>query len=838
MLRTIIGPGLVALLLVLSFRTPTVADATQPVNFTRGTVTGAGFTTTNPGSLAFGPDGRLYVADTSGRIQALTLNPSTKAVTAVQLITSATQLQEVYGIAFDPDDTSNPAPIYVTNTISGFGDAGQAPPGAYSGKITKIHGSGYSTRTDIITGLPVNNSGHEANGLTFGPDGRLYIAQGGATNAGIINSAGGLFQRDETPLSGAILVADVNAGGFNGTITYNPPDTYSNSVVQTGGNVSVFSPGWRNPYDLLFHSNGRFYATDNGPNAGYGEGSLTCTTHDGVQAQAADELNIVVAGRYYGHPNRNRGINQADSLQCDYKAGTEPSSGNYVAPIGLLPASSNGLVEYTYGGFAGQMQGDLLYVSWVDSTLHRVKLSPDGSSVVYDVTLATNLPNALDVTVGADGTIYVAEYGANRITFFKPDETPVSSISVSGISPAGGPTTGGQPVTITGTNFTTSAETTATIGGAPITNLVVQNSTTITGITSANSAGLKNVVVTNSIGTGTLTNGYNYSSGGGTLPPVANAGDDWSGPIAHNDHAHVTLDGRNSSDSDGFIVSYEWREGGTLLSTASVDSVQFTLGEHLIELTVTDNDGYADTDQVRIIVTQYAENPEPYYCFDVQGDAAVNVIDLQQVAAASGKNFFQHNGNGYTRLKDWNADRYINVLDLAGTAQDFTTQCPLVDRQIRSATAWMEQYQNVNEAIADGFVQVTPYIPGQGRHMVKGTVTGQDAFFDAAQPESLLYEPDSSVPGGWRLGGGMWIMPIDQVPLPPDGFAGNEDAWHYHEDLCIWNNGGAVAEGVPQSTCLSRPGNPVWLERAGWLVHLWNYDANPLGRFVEVSPNF
>lgn len=838
MLRKTIGPGLVALLLVISFRSPAVADATEPINFTRGTLTGAGFTTANPGALTFGPDGRLYVADTAGRIQALTLDPVTKAVTSVQAITTSAQLQEVYGIAFDPDDTSNPPAMYVTNTISGFGDAGQAPPGAFSGKVTKIHGTGYATRTDIITGLPVNNSGHQANGLVFGPDGRLFIAQGGATNAGIINSAGGLFQREETPLSGAILVADVNAAGFNGAITYSPPDTYSNSVAQTGGDVDVYSSGWRNAYDLLFHSNGLFYATDNGPNAGYGEGSLTCSTHDGVQAQGPDELNIVVENRYYGHPNRNRGINQADPLQCDYKAATEPSSGNYVAPIGLLPASSNGIVEYTYGGFGGQMQGDLLYVSWVDSTLHRVKLSPDGSSVVYDVTLATNLPNALDVTVGGDGTIYVAEYGGNKITFFKPDETPVTGITVTGINPVGGPVDGGQAVTITGTNFTTSAETTAAIGGAPVTNLVVQNSTTITGVTSANTAGLKDVVVTNSIGTGTLTNGYNYSAGGGTTPPIADAGDDWSGPIAHNTHAHVTVDGRNSVDPDGFIVSYEWKLGETVLSTNPVDSLLFELGEYLVTLTVTDNDGYTDTDQVRIVVTQFAENPELYYCFDVQGDTAVNVIDLQLVAAANGKNFYQHNGAGYTRLRDWNADRYINVIDLVGTAQDFTTQCPLVDQQIRAATVGMEQYQNINNAIADGFVQITPYIPGQGLHMLKGALGGQDDIFIPGAPESLLYEPDPNTPGGWRLGGGMWVMPIDLVPLPPDGFAGNEDAWHYHDDLCIWNNGGSVAEGVEEAWCLSRPGNPVFIDKAGWLVHLWNYYPNPLGRFVEVNGNF
>jgi hypothetical protein len=473
----------------------------------------------------------------------------------------------------------------------------------------------------------------------------------------------------------------------------------------------------------------------------------------------------------------------------------------------------------------------------VNNELHRVKLSPDGLSVVSDTTLATGLQNALDVAVDPDGTIYVAEYGGNKITYFKPDETPVHVVTVTGITPSAGPVAGGQAVTITGTNFTTTAETTVTIGGQPLTDVVVQNSTTITGTTPPNTAGAKDVVVTNSVNTGMLLSGYTYATGGGTSPPVANAGPDQSTPIAHENHAHVTIDGRASFDPDGFIASYVWTEGATVLSTNPVDSIQLTLGEHLITLTVTDNDGMASSDSLRVIVTQFAENPKPYFCPDMNGDVKVNSTDQLIVALAFNKKFGQA---GYTRLKDWNGDRIINSTDMLGVAKSFGIKCPLVDQQIRAATVAMEKYQDINVAIADGYAQVTPFIPGQGRHMIKGGVAGlgQDAVFDPAQPESLLYEPDSKTPGGWRLGGAMYIMPISLVPLVPDGFDGNEDSWHYHDALCIWNNGGSVAENTVQSDCLARSGNPVWLEKAGWLVHLWNFVPNPAGRFVEVSNPF
>jgi glucose/arabinose dehydrogenase len=831
------------LAVVLSLQQVHSASGTVPINFTRGTVAGAGFATSLPTTMTLGPDGRLYVADQNGRIQALTLDAN-KNVTAVQQLTTNTDLQEVYGITFDPADASS---IYITNTVSGFGDVGQAPTGAYMGKVTRLSGANFATRTDIITGLPVNNSGHEANGLAFGPDGRLYVGQGATTNGGLPNPNVGLFQRTEVPTSGAVLVANIKAPGFNGNITYNPPNTYSDTVDQVGGDVSIYAAGLRNPYDLVFHSNGKLYATDNGANAGYGPASTSCTTQGTSDASALDELNLIVAGNWYGHPNRNRG--RFDPKQCAYHPGTDPSGGGYTAPIEAnLPASSDGLAEYTSNKFGGQMQGDLLYVSWVANELHRVKLSADGQSVVSDTTLATALQNALDVVVAPDGTIFVAEYGANKITFFKPNETPVGSISVTSILPNAGTLAGGQSVVITGTNFTTTAETTATIGGQALTNMVVQNSTTITGVTPANTAGLKNVTVTNSIGTATLTNGYNYAAGGGTVPPVANAGDDLSTPIAHENHAHVTIDGRASFDPDGAIVAYEWREGSTVLSTNPVDSVQLLQGDHLLTLTVTDNDGYTDSDDVRVIVTATAENPNPYWCMDVNGDLVVNPGDQAIVASVYGKKFGQA---GYSRIRDFNGDRVINVGDQAKVAGDvvkFTgKQCPLVDQQIRAATKGMEDagFENINNAFNAGYIQITPFIPGQGRHLIRNSIAGQDLIFEPDKPESLLYEPDPNTPGGWRLGGAMYVIPYDQtIPpggasgIPPDGFATNEDSWHYHDDLCLWNNFASVQEGVDQSTCMSRSGNPVWIPKAGWLVHLWNFVPNPVGRFVEVSNNF
>jgi hypothetical protein len=74
------------------------------------------------------------------------------------------------------------------------------------------------------------------------------------------------------------------------------------------------------------------------------------------------------------------------------------------------------------------------------------------------------------------------------------------SPTITGIAPLSGPTTGGTPVTITGTNFT--GATSVTIGGAAATKASVVNATTITATTPAGTAGARDVVVTTPAGSG------------------------------------------------------------------------------------------------------------------------------------------------------------------------------------------------------------------------------------------------------------------------------------------------------------------------------------------------
>jgi thermitase len=107
-------------------------------------------------------------------------------------------------------------------------------------------------------------------------------------------------------------------------------------------------------------------------------------------------------------------------------------------------------------------------------------------------------------------------------------------------------------------------------------------------------------------------------------PPVANAGPDQTVTDADGNGVEaVTLTGSASSDADGTVVSYEWREGTTVVATSESPTVSFAIGTHTLTLQVTDDDGATATDTVTITV-----NPRPapaaIHAGDLDGSSVTN----------------------------------------------------------------------------------------------------------------------------------------------------------------------------------------------------------------------
>lgn len=93
--------------------------------------------------------------------------------------------------------------------------------------------------------------------------------------------------------------------------------------------------------------------------------------------------------------------------------------------------------------------------------------------------------------------------------------------------------------------------------------------------------------------------------GSANHPPVANAGDDQSSQCS----GQVTLDGTQSSDSDGDTLAYLWTEGGVVLGTNATLTVSFGDGTHTVILTVTDPCG--DSAQDTVVVSAGNDTTPP-----------------------------------------------------------------------------------------------------------------------------------------------------------------------------------------------------------------------------------
>src|SRR5262249_35165104 len=140
--------------------------------------------------------------------------------------------------------------------------------------------------------------------------------------------------------------------------------------------------------DILWSvSRAKLFATDNGPNTGFGSSSVSATVpaagqENGPDPQFDDKLNYIVEGGFYGHPNRNRG--RTDGRQnMFHSALSSPVFDVYTPPLVTSPplASTDGIEEYRSHAFGGLMQGDFL-LARLNADLYRVKLNAGGTSLI------------------------------------------------------------------------------------------------------------------------------------------------------------------------------------------------------------------------------------------------------------------------------------------------------------------------------------------------------------------------------------------------------------------------------------------------------------------------
>jgi PKD repeat protein len=74
--------------------------------------------------------------------------------------------------------------------------------------------------------------------------------------------------------------------------------------------------------------------------------------------------------------------------------------------------------------------------------------------------------------------------------------------------------------------------------------------------------------------------------------------------IARGKTVQVTLDGAGSSDPDGSITAWSWKnQSGSVVSSSQNFSVKLREGNHSYTLTVTDNQGASDATEIVVAVS-------------------------------------------------------------------------------------------------------------------------------------------------------------------------------------------------------------------------------------------
>lgn len=385
-------------------------------------------------SIAVGPDGNVYASDILGNILRYNLDPSTGLATSTENVFAQNDAQ-IVGIAFDPNASATDLQLWISY-------ANQSDSTGFSGTISKLDLpvvlGGATTKQDYITGLPNSiNLSHQPNGITFGPDGKLYQTVGGVSTLGGTANWG----VNESLLSAAVIVADVNSASFPtaqtgnavnvqtvGLDNDNNPTTENYDPFATNAPVEIFATGLRNGYDLAWHSNGQLYSGINQNSIGGNVLTPANGSIPAINARPNEMLALIQAGRYYGHPNPSRGeyvLNGGNPTAGvdvqevpEYPVGVQPDPDFDASLIydtrSIGGTSPNGLTEYTGSGL---LNGRLL-VSFFSGarTIQSFELGSNGLVTATDALQDSNGNNLqfnspLDVAVHPSGRVYVADFG-------------------------------------------------------------------------------------------------------------------------------------------------------------------------------------------------------------------------------------------------------------------------------------------------------------------------------------------------------------------------------------------------------------------------------------------
>jgi glucose/arabinose dehydrogenase len=337
-------------------------------------------------SMVFAPDGRLFFTEkNSGAIRIMTAQRDVldKPFATIDDLYASWE-QGMLGLAIDPEFYKNHY-IYVYYTA--LVDTQNSDGGKVINRVLRFTDTN-NTGTEamiIMDNIPASRGFHSGGAMAFGPDGKLYITVGDATEH--------IFAQDPSISIGKVLRINKD-----GTIPQDNP--YPNSPV--------FTIGHRNMYGIAFDNGGTGLITENGD-------------------VLYDEINLITKGGNYGFPTL-----QPPNLP------PERANNSSIKPLRtywqtIAPTQ----MIYYEGDAVPELKGMFLFGSFTGD-IYAIKLSEDKKKIVQELKIELRhypFVPTVGIAQSPDGKIYYGGYQIYTLDSIGESAQMLFTISVDAPSP-------------------------------------------------------------------------------------------------------------------------------------------------------------------------------------------------------------------------------------------------------------------------------------------------------------------------------------------------------------------------------------------------------------------
>ena len=246
-------------------------------------------------------------------------------------------------------------------------------------------------------------------------------------------------------------------------------------------------------------------------------------------------------------------------------------------PDQTLPATGPTTAVTLNGSLSSDPDGDTLTFVWTQGG------TVVGNSAVVPLTLKIGTYTFMLTVTDAGG---LSSTAVTHVTI--TNLPPVANAGADQTLPAAGP--GGTSVTLNGSASTDPDGDALTfvwteggtfVGKSAVVSLTASIGTHTYTLTVTDAGGLSSSAVTHVTTT--------------ARPPVANAGPDQSLPAAGPNGTPVTLNGSQSSDPNGYALTFIWTQGGAVVGKSAVLPLTLNVGAYTFTLSVTDTAGLSSS---------------------------------------------------------------------------------------------------------------------------------------------------------------------------------------------------------------------------------------------------